>query len=211
MRSSRGASVQGLRSRLCWALSDLRSAVCRGFSTGVWFAGHAEETSMSLALGIHASDGPANQTPALKRHASWRSHPFRGPTRDRTEDTCSIETPVVHRLVRRNGSLASADGPTPDVVVCAVGSSTTLVIECVRAAGFGGQDRPRHGCRGRAAGMPLLRVLPTEPRCPDTHNRGDVPITEPRCPYTHNHGDALTSEPRCSDAPDPGDVPTPDP
>ena len=44
----------------------------RGFSAGVLLAGHAEEPSMALVLGIPASHGPANKTPALKPRAQWR-------------------------------------------------------------------------------------------------------------------------------------------
>ncbi len=36
--------------------------------------------------------------------------------------------------------------------------------------------------------MYLLRVLPTEPCCPYTHNNGDVRTSEPRSPYTPNPG-----------------------
>jgi hypothetical protein len=35
-------------------------------------AGHAEEPSMALELGILSLPGPANKTPALKPRAQWR-------------------------------------------------------------------------------------------------------------------------------------------
>ena len=54
------------------ATMALTGLVFVGFSTGVLLAGHAEEPSMALVLGIPASHGPANKTPALKPQAQRR-------------------------------------------------------------------------------------------------------------------------------------------
>jgi hypothetical protein len=57
-------------------------------------AGHAEEPSMALVLGIPASHGPANKTPALKPHAHWRDRTFRG-----VRSKYSCDPPATLRVV----------------------------------------------------------------------------------------------------------------
>ncbi len=189
--------------------------LCWGFSTGVWLRSGCAGVSAPVSgcgLGcagvsapvsglqdtrqVHPCSSPSasclgrscKPDTGTETHASWRSHPFRGPTRDRKRDTCSMRHLWSTDRCGRIGSLASVDVYSERGVLCGGKFEHAGDLVCtgggVRWAGPSEAWMPRASGRDASSACPAHRTpLPVHPeprRCSNIR---------PRCPYTHNNGD----------------------